>query len=156
MAGTMIVGNVTGGMQDQMRFVDGDLNWIDFSADFPSNHRGTYKDCGSWVEPVFPSNISLAGSVPTPYIFDDRCDASDAAGRLHEAWQMSPSERKCRGELGMKWATGDEAGFTSEKMSYRMMDHIDKLFKTWKPREKYTLIKIDKPEPTFVPHKLEY
>jgi len=156
LVGNLIIANVTGGMQDQMRFVDENEEWFTPSADIPSNHRGTYKNHGKWALPCFPTNISIVGSVPTPYIFDDRCDASDAADRLHEAWQMSPSERKCRGELGMKWATGDEAGFTSEKMSYRMMDHIDKLFKTWKPREKYTLIKIDKPEPTFVPHKLEY
>ena len=58
MAGTMIVGAVTGGMQDQLRFEDENGKWIDFDADFPSNHRGTYKKCGEWAVPVFPSNIS--------------------------------------------------------------------------------------------------
>ena len=156
LVGNLIIANVTGGMQDQMRFVDHDGNWFTPNADIPSNHRGTYKQHGKWALPVYPSNISIQGSVPTPYIFDDRCDASDAADRLFEVWKMSPSERELRGKMGMEWAKSDEAGFTSEKMSYRIMDNIDKLFKSWKPRKKYNLIKIDKPEPTFVPHKLEY
>ena len=73
MAGTMIAANVTGGMQDQMRFENDKGEWLDFDSDFPSNHRGTYKKCGEWALPIFPSNISLAGSPKTPYIFDDRC-----------------------------------------------------------------------------------
>ena len=43
LTGTPIIANVTGGMQDQMRFEFEDGTWIDFDADFPSNHRGTYK-----------------------------------------------------------------------------------------------------------------
>ena len=54
MAGTMVIPNVTGGMQDQCRFVDDKGKWIDFDSDFPSNHRGTYKECGVWAEPVYP------------------------------------------------------------------------------------------------------
>jgi len=79
MAGTMIVPNTTGGMQDQCRFEDENGDWINFTPDFPSNHRGTYKKHGSWVEPVYPSNLSLAGSPLTPYIFDDRYSPEDAA-----------------------------------------------------------------------------
>ncbi len=65
MAGKMIIANVTGGMQDQMRFTDKDGKWIDFTPDFPSNHRGTVRDCGDWAVPVFPSNISLVVLVAT-------------------------------------------------------------------------------------------
>ena len=156
LVGNPIIANVTGGMQDQMRFVDHDGEWFTPNVNVPSNHRGTYTQHGKWALPVYPTNISIVGSVPTPYIFDDRCDAKDAADRLYEAWNMGASERQFRGKMGMEWAKSDEAGLTSEKMSYRMIDNIDKLFKTWKPREKYNLIKLDKPEPTFVPHKLEY
>ena len=52
MCETMIAANVTGGMQDQMRFVDENGKWIEFNADFPSNHRGTYKECGEWALPI--------------------------------------------------------------------------------------------------------
>jgi hypothetical protein len=69
----MIIGNVTGGIQDQMRFDDEKGEWIDFNEEFCSNHFGKYKKCGQWAIPVFPNNMSLVGSVPTPYIFDDSC-----------------------------------------------------------------------------------
>ena len=46
LCGVPIIANVTGGMQDQMRFVDEKGNWFTPSKDIPSNHRGTYKTCG--------------------------------------------------------------------------------------------------------------
>ena len=91
--GTMIITNVTGGMQDQCRFENDKGEWIDFDANFPSNHRGTYKKHGEWVEPVFPSNISLAGSPQTPYIFDDRCTPEDVADNLFKVYSYGKEER---------------------------------------------------------------
>ena len=41
LAGTPIIANTTGGMQDQMRFVDDKGKWFEPDADVPSNHRGT-------------------------------------------------------------------------------------------------------------------
>ena len=73
-----------------MRFTDENGKWIDFTPDFPSNHRGTYKECGEWAVPVFPSNISLVGSVPTPYIYDDRCAPEEVATATPKA-TPSPS-----------------------------------------------------------------
>ena len=143
-------------MQDQMRFIDHEGKWFTPDANIPSNHRGTFKQHGKWALPVYPSNISIVGSPPTPYIFDDRCDASDAAKRLLEAYEMGPQEREFRGKLGREWALSDEAGFTSEKMGYKIISKIDKLFGTWKPREKYELIKISTRKPKSTPHKLEY
>jgi hypothetical protein len=57
---------------------------------------------------------------------------------------------------GREWALGDEAGFTSEKMGYRVIESLDKLFNTWKPREKYELIKVDARKPKHSVHTLEY
>ena len=111
--------------------------WIDFDRDFPSNHNGTYKKHGSWAFPVYPTNRSLQGSPKTPYIWDDRCTAEDAAEQIFKVYSLTPEERKKRGDEGRKWAIGDEAGFTAEKMSNRIIDAIDELFDTWEPREKY-------------------
>ena len=122
----------------------------------PSNHRKTYTEHGEWAFPVFPTNISIVGSVPTPYIFDDRCDARDAAEQLLNVYNLGHTERKNRGLKGREWATGDEAGFTSEKMSYKIINHIDNLLDTWKPREKFNLIKITEPDPQTIPHNLVY
>jgi glycosyltransferase involved in cell wall biosynthesis len=156
LTGTPIIANVTGGMQDQMRFEFEDGTWIDFDTDFPSNHRGTYKKHGEWAFPVYPSNISIVGSIPTPYIFDDRCRWEDAAERLIEVFNLSKEERQERGMEGYKWATSDEAGFTAYHQAQRFISYTDKLFNTWKPREKYELINANEFKKPVLNHKLIY
>ena len=156
LTGTPIIANVTGGMQDQMRFEDENGNWIDFNSDFPSNHRGTYKKCGKWALPVFSSNLSVVGSPQTPYIYDSRCSAEDAAERIMELYQMSDKERKERGKAGREWATSEEAGFTSEQMSQRVIEGMDELFDTWKPRAKFEFLKDTDFEQRVLKHKLVY
>ena len=156
LTGTPIIANVTGGMQDQMRFEFEDGTWIDFDADFPSNHRGTYKKHGKWAFPVYPSNISIVGSPPTPYIFDDRCRWEDAAERLIEVYNLSKEERQERGLEGYKWATSEEAGFTSQYQAQRFITYTDKLFSTWSPREKYELVNATEFKKPVLNHKLVY
>jgi len=156
LTGTPIIANVTGGMQDQMRFEFEDGTWIDFDADFPSNHRGTYKKHGKWAFPVYPTNRSLVGSVPTPYIFDDRCNWEDAAERLMEVYNLSPEERKERGLAGRKWALSDEAGFTQEHQALRVIEGLETLFNTWNPREKFEFINANKYSQPVLNHKLVY
>jgi glycosyltransferase involved in cell wall biosynthesis len=153
--GLPIIANVTGGMQDQMRFVK-DGVWVDFDADFPSNHRGTIKEHGKWAFPVYPTSRSLVGSVPTPYIFDDRCEPEDAADRIEEVYNLGVEGRKEAGDAGREWALGDEAGFTSEKMGNRVIDALEELFETWEPREKYELIKAGEYKKKVLNHKLIY
>jgi hypothetical protein len=143
-------------MQDQMRFEFEDGTWIDFDADFPSNHRGTYKKHGKWAFPVYPSNISIVGSPPTPYIFDDRCRWEDAAERLIEVFNLSKEERQERGMEGYEWAINNEAGFTAYHQANRFITYTDKLFKTWKPREKYELINANEFKKPVLNHKLVY
>ena len=156
LCGVPIIANVTGGMQDQMRFVDEKGNWFTPSKDIPSNHRGTYKTCGEWAFPVFPSSISLQGSVPTPYIFDDRCSWEDAADQIKALYDLPAKERKERGKKGMEWTTSDEAGFTSTHMANRCIKYIDKVFEGWKPRKKYEFITNIDLEKQVLPHKLIY
>ena len=150
------IANVTGGMQDQMRFIDNKGKWYTPSPDIPSNHRGTYSECGKWAYPVFPSNISLQGSVPPPYIFDDRCKWEDAAIQIKNLYATTPNERKERGIVGMEWALGDEAGFTSTKMAQRIIDAVDKVFRSWKPRPNYEFFKDTDFKKEILPHKLIY
>jgi len=154
MCGTMIIPNVTGGMQDQCRFENEKGEWIDFDADFPSNHRGTYKKCGEWAEPVFPSNISLAGSPATPYIFDDRCQPEDAADALFKVYSYGKEERTKRGKLGHDWVMSDEAKMSSTAMGNTIGDCMDKAFKKFKPRTQYDIIKIENSKSKKVLHKL--
>jgi len=156
LTGTPFIANVTGGMQDQMRFIDSNGNWFTPCSNIPSNHRGTYKEHGEWAYPVYPTSLSMQGSPKTPYIFDDRCSWEDAAEQIKKLYEASPEERKARGLAGMEWALGDEAGFTSEKMSKRMIEYIDKLFDTWEPIPKYQFLKDTDFEKRVLPHKLIY
>jgi glycosyltransferase involved in cell wall biosynthesis len=155
LAGKMLIANVTGGMQDQMRFVR-DGKWMEVDADFPSNHNGTYKEHGEWALPVYPTNRSIQGSPTTPYIWDDRCTSEDAAARIKEAYEMSKEERTQRGLAGREWAIGDEAGLTGEKMGQRVIQNLDTLFSTWKPRKNYELINTKNTEKRVLNHKLVY
>ena len=156
LTGTPIIANATGGMQDQMRFEDENDEWYTPSPEVPSNHRKTYTKCGKWALPVYPTNLSVVGSPQTPYIYDDRCSFEDVAKRISELYSMSKEERQERGKAGMEWALSDEAGFTSEKMSERIIEGIDELFKVWKPRPSYYIHKDTDYEPRVLNHPLVY
>jgi len=41
-------------------------------------------------------------------------------------------------------------------MGQNVIKTLDKLFKTWKPREKYELVNANETQPKIVPHKLVY
>ncbi len=156
LAGTPIIANVTGGMQDQMRFVDDKGKWFEPDENVPSNHRGTYKEHGEWAFPVYPTSRSIQGSPPTPYIYDDRCAWEDVTDRIKEVYNLSPEEREKRGLAGRKWAMSDEAGFTGERQGKRVIEAFDELFKTWKPREKYEIINANKYKGKTLNHKIIY
>ena len=156
LVGNPIIANVTGGMQDQMRFEFEDGTWIDFNADFPSNHRGTYTKHGEWAFPVYPTNRSIQGSPLTPYIFDDRCNWEDAAKQITKVYNLSAEERKARGLKGREWALSNEAGFTQEHQANRVIEGLDALFTTWKPREPYEFINANQYKKPVLNHELIY
>ena len=156
LTGTPIIANVTGGMQDQMRFTDEKGKWIEFNENFPSNHNGTYRDCGEWALPVYPTNKSLVGSPRTPYIWDDRCTAEDAAKQIKALYDMGDKERKRIGKIGRNWVLGDEAGFTAEKQADRVIEGMDELFQKFKSKPKFTFTKDTNIDRKVLNHKLKY
>ena len=156
LAGTPIISNVTGGMQDQMRFVDEDGKWFTPSADVPSNHTGKYKTHGEWAFPVYPTSRSIQGSPVTPYIWDDRCKPEDATAQILKLYNMTRSERKELGLKGRDWAVGNEAGSTAQHMGDRIIEGINELFNTWEPRESFEFINTNEVVTPTVPHKLLY
>jgi glycosyltransferase involved in cell wall biosynthesis len=155
LAGTVIIANVTGGMQDQMGFEDEYGNWYTPSPEIPSNHTGRYKNHGVWAFPVFPTNRSIQGSPKTPYIWDDRCNAEDAAVQIGKVYALDRETRKELGKTGRHWAIND-VGFTGEDMGAKAIIAIDQLFSTWTPREKYELINVNDVKEDTINHAFVY
>jgi glycosyltransferase involved in cell wall biosynthesis len=143
MAGTPVINNVTGGLQDQMRFIDSEGKWFTPNSEVTSNHRKTYTECGEWAFPVWPSSISMQGSLATPYIFDDRVLDTEVAAKIYEVYQLSREDLKARGSSGRKWLMSEECGMSAKSMAKGIGDGIDAILKVWKQPKKYALIKID-------------
>jgi hypothetical protein len=146
MCGKPIIATVTGGMQDQMRFEDENGEWIKFTEEFGSNHRGKYKKHGVWAYPIFPSNLSIVGSVPTPYIFDDRAAPEDIAEQIKNVYLAKtevPDMFARIGELAYKWVTSDESMMSTRWMSKNIIDGIEETFANWEPRYAFELIKVE-------------
>lgn len=147
MAGTMIIANVTGGMQDQMRFENDEGEWINFNEKFLSNHFGTYKKCGDWAFPVFPSNSSVMGSPPTPYIYDDRLDFRELAETINNVYNLSKEEIKIRGLKGRDWVTSEESMMSSKYMCNNMIKYIEETLNNFQPQPSLELIKVSRIKP---------
>ena len=140
--GTPIIVNMTGGLQDQcgLRDDSGNLLTPDDYIELGSNHRGKYKTHGEWVKPVYPSSISLQGSPPTPYIWDDRCNPEDVAVNLREFYDVGREERKRLGALGTKFCRENQ--MTATAMGQNFIDSMNGAFENWKPRIRYTMEKV--------------
>jgi glycosyltransferase involved in cell wall biosynthesis len=126
LAGTPIINNVTGGLQDQCGFVDENDEWIRFDGEFATNHTGKYKLHGIWVKPVFPSNRSLQGSPATPYIFDDRVRYEDVADAIRYWYNTPETLREDMGKEGREWSLRN--GLTAEQMGNKMINMYRNLF----------------------------
>ena len=144
LAGTPIINNVTGGLQDQCGFLDENDKWIVFNDSFSTNHKGRYKlNHGSWVKPVFPSNRSLQGSPITPYIFDDRVNFEDVADAMYGWWSTPADERIECGKAGRTFCL--ENGLNSKAMGEKMIQMINFMFNHPKDkRPRYRLTKVIK------------
>ena len=146
MAGTPIIVNVTGGMQDQCGFREkgsGKLLMEEEYVEIGSLHDRYKKPTlvwGDWVKPIWPVR-STTGSVPTPYIFDDRVDFLDVAPLIREWYDMGREARKAAGLKGRKYFLG-EGKLSREAMCQALVDGMEGAFENWKPRKKYTLIEL--------------
>ena len=148
MTETPIIVNVTGGMQDQCGFkLKGKhVTYEDYDEIHSFHDDRKWKDnkdltWGEWVKPVWPSNRSLQGSIPTPYIFDDRCRWDDVADRFKEWYDTPKEERKRVGEIGREWMLQEEIGMSCKLMCERFIKDMDTGLEKWTPRKRFTLYK---------------
>ena len=135
MSGTPIIVSVTGGLQDQCGF--------DFSADdyieVGTLHKSKGTPHGDWVIPVWPAAINLNGSVPTPYIFDDRVNDDEVADAIMEVYNWGRKERKARGKKGRDFV---KTNLSSKVMADTMIQGIEQTLNNFKPRKRYDLYKL--------------
>ena len=148
MCGTPIIVNVTGGLQDQcgFKFRDHFLTYKDYDKiktlhDWKKWEHNKDLTHGEWVKPVWPKTRSLMGSVPTPYIFDDRCDWEEAGDRLKEWYDMGKDKRNECGMKGHEFVMGDESMMSVRWMGKNFIDHMEAGFKNWKPRKRFEVYK---------------
>jgi len=148
MCGTPISVNVTGGLQDQCGFkyclnfiTADDYSWVHTLHDAKKWKDNPDLTWGDWCKPVWPSNRSLQGSIPTPYIFDDRPSFEDFADALKGWYDMGKEERERCGQLGHEFVMSDDAMMSARAMSQNFIDHMDTTFEKWTSRKRYTIFK---------------
>jgi glycosyltransferase involved in cell wall biosynthesis len=146
MAGTPIIVNVTGGLQDQCGFkVDGkELTAEDYVKIGSLHDAKVWEDKvehGEWVKPVFSRVQTLVGSVPTPYIIDDKVDVYEVGDAIRYWYDVSKEDRTKRGLAGREWMV-NEGGLSNTNMCKTLVDGIEQTLKNWKPKDRYNLYKI--------------
>ena len=146
MAGTPIIVNVTGGLQDQCGFrIDGKLLTADDYIEIGSLHnRREWSDkvtWGEWVIPIWSAAQSLAGSVTTPYIFDDRVDLVDTKDAILQMYNIPTDQRQVSGRAGREVFITN-MGLSSSNMCEQMISGIEETIQNWKPKNRYEIYKM--------------
>jgi hypothetical protein len=146
MAGTPIIVNVTGGLQDQCGFKsDGKLLTDEDYVKIGTLHDWRkWKDkvqWGEWAFPVWSKVRTIAGSIPTPYIWDDKVDVVDVSDAIYEVYSLGREERKRRGLVGRE-AFLNEVGLSNHNMNQPMIEGINTTISNWQPRNRWDIIKV--------------
>ena len=153
MSGTPIIVNVTGGLQDQCGFTkDGELFTSEDYVQFGTLHDWRlWEDkvqWGEWAFPVWSRVRTIAGSVPTPYIWDDKVDLTDVSQSIRNVYDLTKEERERRGLAGresfLKSYDNSEngLGLSHSNMNQKMIDGIEETIQRWQPKKRWRTIKI--------------
>ena len=146
MSGTPIIVNVTGGLQDQCGFkVDGKYLTAEDYIEIGSLHK--WRDWedkvtwGEWATPIWSRAQSLTGSVPTPYIWDDKIDVTELSEKLEKVYNTPKKELTKNGLEGRR-AFIEDMGLSQNNMCQQLINGVETTFKNFKPRKRYELFKI--------------
>jgi hypothetical protein len=104
---------------------------------------------GKWAYPVFPSNLSIVGSIPTPYIYDDRAEPFDIAAQIGSLYVDKTNlpliyAEKCK--AAHEWVHSDEAMMTAKHMADNVIEGIDATFAKSEPRHRFELMLLETPK----------
>jgi glycosyltransferase involved in cell wall biosynthesis len=140
-AGTPIIVNVTGGLQDQCGFnVDNvELTADDYVKIETLSDKPSYATPGLWAKAIFPATRSLNGSIHTPYIFEDRVNLNDVAKNISFMYKTGEKNRNKIGLLGREYV---KKTLSSEIMCEKMKNNINYCLLNFKNKKSYELIKI--------------
>ena len=148
MAETPIIVNVTGGLQDQCGFrkkSNGKLFTADDYKKIGSLHNWReWEDKvthGEWVKPVWSRVQTMSGSVPTPYIIDDKVDVVEVADAIRYWYDKGEKARQKAGKAGRN-AFLNEIGLGVDNQNKCMSDGILKAIKNFKPKDRVKLYKL--------------
>ena len=83
----------------------------------------------------------MVGSVPTPYIIDDKVDIYEVTDAIRYWYDIPREERRKRALVGREEFLG-EIGLSRENMCKTLVDGIETTFKNWKPKKKFNVYKI--------------
>jgi len=83
----------------------------------------------------------MVGSLPTPYIIDDKVDVYEVADAIRYWYDKTPEQRTKAGLKGRNEFLG-EMGLNSENMCKTLVDGIETTFENWKPKEKFNVYKV--------------
>lgn len=138
MAGTPIIINVTGGLQDQCGFKYKEQDYVNIGS---LHDKTKYLDepHGKWCFPIWPSSITLNGSIPTPYIFEDRVNIYDVAKTMMLLHGINKKERK---KIGLKGRDFALKNLSSSIMCDKLIEGIETTFDNYKPKQKFNLYKV--------------
>lgn len=139
MSGTPIIVNVTGGLQDQCGFNFEVDDYIQIGSLHNKEKSFHLVHNGEWVVPVWSVANNLNGSVPTPYIFDDRVNNSDVADAIKTVYDWGKKKRKTRGLKGREFMIKN---LSNKIMCDALIDGIDTTLEKFTPRKSFDLYKI--------------
>lgn len=149
MAGTPVIVNVTGGLQDQIGQTKDDGSPIEFDDKMGTNNLKYYTKHGCWAKPIWPSALTLQGSPITPYIFDDLVKVEDIADAIMYWYLMDSSKREQCGLEGRRWAM-NEGNINSKHMCNEFIKAMDFTINNFKPRKPFDIHTTDE----YIGHKM--
>jgi hypothetical protein len=83
----------------------------------------------------------LTGSVPTPYIWDDKIDVIELSEKMEKVYN-TPKEELTKNGLEGRRAFIEDIGLSAENMCQQLKNGVETTLKNWKPRKRYELFKI--------------
>jgi hypothetical protein len=83
----------------------------------------------------------MVGSLPTPYIIDDKVDVEEVADAIKYWYDKHPEDRREAGLKGREEFLG-EMGLNNTNMCKTLVDGIETTLKNWKPKKKSNVYKL--------------